>query len=187
MLETFPTEVLWLVTAQVTIGPRHLNTRLRPQLADTVDLKHLCEVSKLLQEAVTPRLYESVRLSATELSMATLKSQLENVSFAHLKHTRHIHLRAPFHRRLRKRCLHHDYPRLSDMTVLRRVVELGENASEDVSGHVVRTARALGGLKLQITNKCPKDESEPDPFLDLMVDLDLVLSCVPKDQLRTFT
>lgn len=73
------------------------------------------------------------------------------------------------------------------MVVLRRFVESGENASEDVSGHAVRTAQALGGLTFQITDGCPKDESEPDPFFDLMLDLELVLSCVPKDQLRTFT
>ena len=118
---------------------------------DPADLKRLCEVSKPLYEAVTPRLYKSVRLSTTELSLARLESQLENILFAHLKHTRHIHLRAPFYKRLESRCLHHDYPQLSDMATLRQVDELDEHASENVSRRAIRSLHT-GRIGAQMTD-----------------------------------
>jgi hypothetical protein len=72
-------------------------------------LKNLCEVSKYISEVAIPHLYESITLNTGEGSLKDLKWRLDRLPFDKVeKYTRHIWIKAPFHKVLRKRCLHHD-------------------------------------------------------------------------------
>jgi len=92
------------------------------------DLKSLCEVSKCLNAVSIPYLYESITFSTTELSMAGLRYTVDNIPPAHMKYTKDIWIKAPFHRRLENRCLHHDDSRFSDEAVeLSLAAEIDDN------------------------------------------------------------
>lgn len=90
------------------------------------------KVSKDLREIATPYLYESFILRTGELDLPGLVSVLENASVSCMQHTRHISIQAPFHTRLRRRCPHHEDPRVADVAVMRRIDELLPD-SDDVS------------------------------------------------------
>jgi hypothetical protein len=72
------------------------------------DLKNLCEVSKHICKAATPRLYESLTLKvADSRKLEDLQHSVDHLPLAHLRYTKDIRIEAPFHTNLRRRCLHH--------------------------------------------------------------------------------
>ena len=80
------------------------------KITGLVELKDLCLASKLLHEAVTPRLYESVTLYVKRLSTARLRFLLGSISGDHLQHTKHLCIQDPFNKRPSARCFYYNHP-----------------------------------------------------------------------------
>lgn len=77
------------------------------EVANTADLKNLCEVSQCVSKFVIPHLYKSITLNTGDGSLKDLKWRLHRLPFEKVKkYTRHVWIKTPFHKVLRKRCLH---------------------------------------------------------------------------------
>lgn len=67
--------------------------------------------------------------------MASVTSALKNIPRAHMKHTKHLWIKAPFHKRLQNRCLHHDDSLFShEATELRLDAEVDDDVGEHAPG-----------------------------------------------------
>ncbi|SPO07390.1 uncharacterized protein DNG_10084 [Cephalotrichum gorgonifer] len=71
----------------------------------SASLKSLCEVSKYMNEVLTPYLYTSLSIRTTDLSSAGLTSTIKGIPIANLKYTRHVSIERPFYK-LPNGCLH---------------------------------------------------------------------------------
>ncbi|KAJ5146605.1 uncharacterized protein N7515_001169 [Penicillium bovifimosum] len=91
MLAALPSELLAMVIGQI---------------ASRRDLKRLCEVCKRLHGIAIPHLYQSLVLSAPELSLEDLTANLEAIPWKYLKYTQHLGFIVPIHERLESRCVH---------------------------------------------------------------------------------
>ncbi|KAF2174668.1 hypothetical protein K469DRAFT_756655 [Zopfia rhizophila CBS 207.26] len=142
--------------------PAELLVEIVRKVIKKADISRLCRVSKRLYQISLPLLYESITLSATELSLTSLITTAEKLPLKHLKYTTDICITAPFRKRLWNRCLHHDDPRLSDRAVLHRV----DNCVED-----------------------DEDDEFPDrdPFFHAVTILDLLFFGLAKNKLRSFS
>ena len=112
----------------------------KPQLTESADLKHLAEVSKYMHNVTIPRLYESVALTITEVSLPTLVFLIKNVPFAHWRHTKHLWIKAPFHRITEKRCPHHANPQFGGEAAFRAIGQMDEVSSDEASQQVMSLA-----------------------------------------------
>lgn len=115
------------------------------EIANPVDLKNLCEVSRNICKVVTPCLYETITLSIEERSLDDLTHRYAGLPLEKVgRYTKDICIRAPFHIRLGERCWHYN------------------------------------AKIMQETN------DEKDSFFDTMMDLDIFLTCLHKNKLRSF-
>jgi hypothetical protein len=79
------------------------------KIADVADLKNLYEVSTNICEVVTPCLYKSLTLDVEERSLEDLTHHYEGLPLEQVgRYTKDRSIRVPFHKRLRKRCWHHN-------------------------------------------------------------------------------
>jgi hypothetical protein len=99
---------------------------LTVQIVRVPDLKNLCEASKHICEAATPRLYESLTLKAADSrGLEDLQNSVENLPWKRVGYTKDIRIKSPFRRNLRRRCLHH-----------RSQLAEGDYDSDDVGAHL---------------------------------------------------
>ncbi|KAF2174564.1 hypothetical protein K469DRAFT_756695 [Zopfia rhizophila CBS 207.26] len=142
--------------------PAELLVEIVRKVIKKADISRLCRVSKRLYQISLPLLYESITLSATELSLTGLISTAEKLPLKHLEYTRDICITAPFRKRLWNRCLHHDNPRLSDRAVLHRVDNYIEDDEDD-------------------------EFPDRDPFFHAVTILDMLFFGLAENKLRSFS
>ena len=62
---------------------------------------------------------------------------MENIPYVHMRHTKHIWIKAPFHSRVEKRCFHHDHPKPGDRMILRLIDSIYDDSAHEVGQHDV--------------------------------------------------
>lgn len=107
----------------------------------------MCEVLKHLHEVTIPKLYESVTLFTTELSLERLASLIESVPSVPLRYTRHFRIKVPFHERREKRCPHHENSEPSNLVIHHRNDSMNQDSLYEV-GHPAMPLAAMAPTRL---------------------------------------
>jgi hypothetical protein len=116
MLDNVPVKVLLIVVRKVRLLYESFES-LKLIIGDWQRdvLKRLSEVFKNICEVVTPCLYETITLSIEERSLDHLTHRYAGIPLEKVgRYTKDICIRAPFHKRLRKRCWHYNAEIMQD-------------------------------------------------------------------------
>lgn len=157
MLDKLPVEILDMIFGQVK------NHR---------DLKHLTEVCSRLHSCAIPRLYQSVVLSTTEISLGELATTVEAIPRKYSIYTQELGLSIPIHKRVVSLCVHLN----GDDRDISEVPTEEDDIFYEWTDHE------------DTNDEHPGEESpesgDADPFLRLVESLDSLL--LHDDQLRSF-
>jgi hypothetical protein len=81
------------------------------QLPNRIDLKHLCAVSKTLNDSTVPKFYEYIDIgckSEKNLDAIHVQPFLGSNASSRLRHVKHVRVSAPFRDNLEGRCIHYE-------------------------------------------------------------------------------
>lgn len=107
MLDKLPVEILDMIFGQVSHDTSRLCLTCLPlKVKHHRDLKHLTEVCSRLHSCAIPRLYQSVVLSTTEISLGELATTVEAIPRKYSIYTQELGLSIPIHKRVVSLCVH---------------------------------------------------------------------------------